>query len=42
MPIRKRCGECKKFKGNGIKCPSDAFKRGKLYANDYACVDMEE
>jgi hypothetical protein len=36
-----RCGKCKKFKGNAIKCPDDTHGRGILYANDYKCRNFE-
>ena len=42
MIHQNRCGRCKKFAGNNIKCKSDTFKRGLLYANDYKCDNFDE
>lgn len=37
-----RCGLCKLFPGNGIKCKNDTKNRGKIYANDYKCDNCQE
>jgi len=38
--LRKRCGQCSRFRGDGERCKEDEHKRLAVHAESTACLNI--